>query len=632
MLQTVRNPLLAILGTLTVAVSPAESQDRSRTPEPLPSATVRQPEAIPEPQQATLLLVSLAQPSLEAYDDRLGFHQRGLRLDWKDPILRPRFRWQPGETGVRLVEWQLATAPFPDDPTVAPPGLLASGGRSLLAEGASDGQFEIDLTAFRPKSTRQLRSYDAVPFDPGKARPYLYVRVRAIEDSGEFVGRPSNTIKLFFGKPGALQKPKPDTNPPRVRLVRYQSPRAYRFDFQCHGRATRDVVLNGQVVIAKGQKGNLCQSKSKSFLDHIEDALGSVVDLVSSAVDWAAETYNGLKAEAMGVAVGALKSSGIGCGGACQTVVGMALDAGLAAAGMPPSLPDFDQAVAGLQQGGIDALGRTMADAAMSQGVPEPIARQAGQEAAERLVAEAKKTVAATQGGGGSSVWMVDPAGLYSPAVLVVEATNLESGRPTEPAYLKLDSVFSGHAGLFGFTGAKVPPLAPGTSTLVSFELEPIDWEAGWMDLLPKHGDCPSSGLNLGLSCFVEMRNAARAELDRWTDLYVHRQHHFRLATIAEDTTYDEATLVCSGSQPTCAIRFDAPAWRGHRIDVCASWGKDCGPAAAQLFCQRMGYDRALHFERAENIGAETPTRTLLDGKTCADAGCDGFASITCGR
>lgn len=65
------------------------------------------------------------------------------------------------------------------------------------------------------------------------------------------------------------------------------------------------------------------------------------------------------------------------------------------------------------------------------------------------------------------------------------------------------------------------------------------------------------------------------------------------------------------------------------QVDLCFEWGKSCGQPAAQAFCQRMGYGHATGFERADNVGAAGPTRTLGDGKLCEGPDCDGFARIT---
>ncbi len=79
---------------------------------------------------------------------------------------------------------------------------------------------------------------------------------------------------------------------------------------------------------------------------------------------------------------------------------------------------------------------------------------------------------------------------------------------------------------------------------------------------------------------------------------------------------------------------YQKPTWQGARVDWCDQWAKDCGEPAADHFCQlRIGGDaKATGFKKANDIGKTTPTRTLVEGRTCAKAKCDGFETISCER
>ena len=78
--------------------------------------------------------------------------------------------------------------------------------------------------------------------------------------------------------------------------------------------------------------------------------------------------------------------------------------------------------------------------------------------------------------------------------------------------------------------------------------------------------------------------------------------------------------------------QFFSPTIGGNRVDWCLQWGAQCGEPAASAFCQQMGYDRASGWSIAQNIGAQGPTVVLGSGALCAQAGCDGFSSVTCVR
>ena len=80
-------------------------------------------------------------------------------------------------------------------------------------------------------------------------------------------------------------------------------------------------------------------------------------------------------------------------------------------------------------------------------------------------------------------------------------------------------------------------------------------------------------------------------------------------------------------------VTVDLPTTHdGYLVDACRFWSRDCGLLAAHQYCRnRYGrVSRARAFELAENIGHQTPTKTLLGGEVCDQEFCDGFASITC--
>jgi len=82
--------------------------------------------------------------------------------------------------------------------------------------------------------------------------------------------------------------------------------------------------------------------------------------------------------------------------------------------------------------------------------------------------------------------------------------------------------------------------------------------------------------------------------------------------------------------RPTATDVFAPPRSDGKRVDICLNWGSGCGQAAADAFCQREGFARAVEFTVAEDIGAESPTLVMGDGRLCSEAYCDGFARIRC--
>ena len=75
---------------------------------------------------------------------------------------------------------------------------------------------------------------------------------------------------------------------------------------------------------------------------------------------------------------------------------------------------------------------------------------------------------------------------------------------------------------------------------------------------------------------------------------------------------------------------FRYPTINGYRLDWCRLWAQDCGQGAADAFCRKMRFTRAIAFEEDYDIGAKSPTYVIGSGKICNQSFCDGFKYITC--
>ena len=74
--------------------------------------------------------------------------------------------------------------------------------------------------------------------------------------------------------------------------------------------------------------------------------------------------------------------------------------------------------------------------------------------------------------------------------------------------------------------------------------------------------------------------------------------------------------------------RFDRPRYKDRfaRLDVCYSFGRDCGNRAANEYCTIHGFQVARSFETEH----ARPTQTMSGGKTCNGSFCVSFKSIVC--
>jgi PAN domain len=80
--------------------------------------------------------------------------------------------------------------------------------------------------------------------------------------------------------------------------------------------------------------------------------------------------------------------------------------------------------------------------------------------------------------------------------------------------------------------------------------------------------------------------------------------------------------------QDASTMRFDNPMIQGTIVDRCATWGTDCGPGGANLFCRSNGFARALDWSTFQ------PGRTWVigSGQMCQGDFCAGFRHVTCAR
>jgi hypothetical protein len=79
-------------------------------------------------------------------------------------------------------------------------------------------------------------------------------------------------------------------------------------------------------------------------------------------------------------------------------------------------------------------------------------------------------------------------------------------------------------------------------------------------------------------------------------------------------------------SQAEAGVRnFFSPRLDGERVDACLAAGP-CGKPAADAFCKKEGYDKAMIFQR-ESFAS---SRMLDSGKTCEGASCTAFKQVKC--
>lgn len=86
--------------------------------------------------------------------------------------------------------------------------------------------------------------------------------------------------------------------------------------------------------------------------------------------------------------------------------------------------------------------------------------------------------------------------------------------------------------------------------------------------------------------------------------------------------------ITCYGPIPSNRV-FANPAWREHRLDVCLTWGNNCGKPAADVFCQKSGFSSSFYAVADAKPGYSS-TRLIGTDQICDKNFCTGFQMIVC--
>jgi hypothetical protein len=91
--------------------------------------------------------------------------------------------------------------------------------------------------------------------------------------------------------------------------------------------------------------------------------------------------------------------------------------------------------------------------------------------------------------------------------------------------------------------------------------------------------------------------------------------------------TCQKADVYDDGDDAAEIVRINKPMAGARRLDWCLTWASNCGAPAANYYCKKKGYNKAVGFKIAENI---FKTRILKTGEKCTQPDCDGFKYIDC--
>jgi hypothetical protein len=86
--------------------------------------------------------------------------------------------------------------------------------------------------------------------------------------------------------------------------------------------------------------------------------------------------------------------------------------------------------------------------------------------------------------------------------------------------------------------------------------------------------------------------------------------------------------ITCHGPIPRERL-FANPAWKGYRLDVCLTWGTDCGKPAADAYCRNKGFSSSFYSVVDAQPGY-AHTRLIGTDQICDKNFCTGFQMIVC--
>jgi hypothetical protein len=257
-----------------------------------------------------------------------------------------------------------------------------------------------------------------------KYYPTFYVRIVPLTGN-RIAGKPTNEVVVTIvppEKPGAFKV----YVPPRIYDVRIKEFQPVRSPDK--GVCSHAMILDTDYTMPVGTTtktikagARLCPAPykgigEKAWFEQLWDALKSGLNFVSQA-------YNKLKSMVVD-AVGGLVCAG---DSTCKSLLSAGLDVGLAAMGLPPSIPNFDQLV----NGGFDYLAGELAAQA---GCPDAACRDLVKSGLKTSLEQTKNTNPACAGAAEAHAMGIeplclpagvtahlDPAGTYRDARVVLE-------------------------------------------------------------------------------------------------------------------------------------------------------------------------------------------------------------------
>ncbi|MBK6917121.1 MAG: hypothetical protein IPH07_06955 [Deltaproteobacteria bacterium] len=401
------------------------------------------------------------------------------------------FRASSSNPAAKGLRWELRSKPFLggegsllDHGTVATTGALTKWQRFEVAFGAL-----APPPVVMPSAASKMAGKPAVAKTSAlRSAPRRYeLRVFAVDGAGKVLGPASKPVQIVHGPkartevtlfPDGLAPPKPPkpakglhAHIDRYEPIQFATSDAWKrwVVTTCAARPGTPTKFPYPSTASEGPpcsvmpigKAFVWDPTTKSSKDPVAavgEAITDALAFAADAIDWASAAYADIKKAVVSTVAGVIPY----CDSTCSTLLAGALDTGLAALGVPPSLPNFEQ----LTEMGEDYLVQLVAEE-VAAGVG-PLTAELAAAGTRKLIDGVRKGIADAQahGPGGNRWFKPDPAYQHRDAYIVVTVTN-------DDTVAREDTMLVRAWGTYESVYVPVPRMKPGATLKVPVMLQP---------------------------------------------------------------------------------------------------------------------------------------------------------------
>lgn len=301
-----------------------------------------------------------------------------ISLAGEDPTLTVDLDWTTSAPDASYGRWQVSTEPFSDDLNLFPNGLVQEG-----VVQKSQNRFTVD---FKQYFSQSGSSFWGDIFDPvgdffnslnGEKKPLktfwkgapltFYIRIIPLKGGSPFsvqpTGTSSNTVTVHYLPSGEALAETAEPGGPvyETHIVEFVPYRAADPKYKACTVLTKDLKFGFGNTMPAGTQSCGCPGVSCSgggsscslddpgswFTDCPADAVNAIGKGLNALYDFASNLYNDAKEFVVNaLSAGLCNENFLGAvmsEGTCKTLVNIGVNAGLAAMGLPPEIPNFEQ-------------------------------------------------------------------------------------------------------------------------------------------------------------------------------------------------------------------------------------------------------------------------------------------------